>query len=117
MSDDFNILTEKDKKDVSYGLCVLGQTAIGATLGSMAGGQTLLGATGGAVWGLFTCRHLAEPIKRKLFSQHARLTEHEFKQALLATKRQYPNITKDQALKILSRARVEAAKKSSTFRC
>jgi len=66
MADDFNIITEEDKSHLSYGLCVLGQMAAGATLGSIAGGQTLAGAAAGTVWGLFTCRYLAEPIKRKL---------------------------------------------------
>lgn len=76
--DDFNVFTDEDKRSVAYGVCALGQVAIGATVGSIAGGQTLLGAAGGAVWGLFTCRYLQEPIKRKLFSENGRLTEYDF---------------------------------------
>ena len=117
MAEEFNILTAQDKQNVSYGLCVLGQTAIGASLGSLVGGQTLLGAAGGAVWGLFTCKHLAEPIKRKLFSQTGRLTEHEFKQALLAAGQQFPGISKSQALGLLASARIEAVKKPNQYRC
>lgn len=117
MSDDFNLITEQDKTHISYGLCVLGQTAIGATLGSMAGGQTILGAAGGAVWGLFTCKHLAEPIKKRLFSQSGRLNEHEFKLVLLAAKRQFPHATKSQLLGLVSEARVQAANTPRKFQC
>lgn len=117
MEDDFNIITEQDKKHVSYGLCVLGTMAAGATLGSMAGGQTLLGAAGGTVWGLFTCRYVAEPIKQRLFSQNGRLSESEFRQVLAAAKRQFPLATKAQLLDLVANSRVEARRFPSKYQC
>ncbi|HTL45447.1 MAG TPA: hypothetical protein VL262_13980 [Vicinamibacterales bacterium] len=116
MADDFNIITEEDKSHLSYGLCVLGQMAAGATLGSIAGGQTLAGAAAGTVWGLFTCRYLAEPIKRKLFSQNERLSDQEFKQALTAARRQFPLATKAQLLDLIGNARLEASRFPSRYR-
>jgi hypothetical protein len=117
MPDDFNIFTEEDKQHVAYGACVMGWVAVGATLGSMAGGQTLLGAGGGAVWALFTCKYLQQPIKRKLFSSSTRLTEHEFRQALIAVKSQFPNVSKQGALDILAAARREASKDPRRYVC
>lgn len=117
MSDDFNLVTEQDKKHVSYGLCVLGQMAVGATFGSIAGGQTLAGAAGGTVWGLFTCKYLAEPIKNKLFSQHQRLSEQEFKLVLGAAKRQFPLAKKSDILALIAHARVESARSPAKFQC
>lgn len=117
MADNFNIITEQDKKHLSYGLCVLGTMAVGAMFGSMAGGQTLIGAAGGTVFGLFTCRHLAEPIKRKLFSQNGRLSEPEFKQVLVAAKQQFPLATKAQLLDLIANARLEAKRFPSKYRC
>jgi hypothetical protein len=117
MADDFNIITEQDKKHISYGLCVLGTMAVGATFGSIAGGQTLLGAAGGTVWGLFTCKYVTEPIKQKLFGQNARLSESEFKQVLIAAKRQYPHATKAQLLDFIASARLEAKRFPSKYQC
>src|SRR5262245_18922501 len=107
MADDFNIITEQDKKHVSYGLCVLGSMSVGAAFGSL-GGQTLLGAVGGTVLGLFTCMYVAEPIKRRLFSQIGRLSDKEFKQVLAAAKRQFPLATKAQLLDLIAIARLES---------
>jgi hypothetical protein len=117
MADDFNIITEQDKTHVAYGLCVLGQMAVGATFGSIAGGQTLLGAAGGTVWGLFTCKYLAEPIKSKLFSQRGRLSDNEFKQVLAAAKRQFPLATKAQLLGLIVQARGESARSPGKYQC
>lgn len=118
MAEDFDVITEQDKKHISYGLFVLGQIAAGATLGSIAVGQTLIGAAGGTVWGLYSCKYLAEPIKRKLFSQNRRLSDHEFKQALSAAKRQFPSATKrDDLLALIAQARAEAAKLPEKYQC
>lgn len=117
MAEDFNIFTEDDKKHVSYGLCVLGMTATGMTLGSMAGGQTLLGGVGGTVWGLFTCKHLAEPIKQRLFSQSSRLTDAEFKQVFVAARRQFPFATKNQLFDLIMNAKLEGRRFPSRYQC
>jgi hypothetical protein len=117
MADDFNIITEQDKAHVSYGLCVLGHMASGATLGSLAGGQTVLGAVGGTVLGLYTCKYLAAPLKKKLFGQAGRLSEPEFKQVLMAAKREFPHATKSQLLDLIANARVEAKRTPSRYQC
>lgn len=117
MADDFNIITEQDKTHVAYGLRVLGQMAVGATFGSIAGGQTLLGAAGGTVWGLFTCKYLAEPVKSKLFSQRDRMSDNEFKQLLAVAKRQFPLATKAQLLSLIVKARAASARLPGKYQC
>lgn len=115
--DDIRVVTEQDKKHIAYGLCVLSVTGVGATWGAAAGGQVLLGAAGGAVAGLFSCRHLYEPIKRKLFSRHGRLSEEEFRLALIAAQREFPFASKPQLLDLIAGARIEAAREPSKYRC
>ena len=117
MADDFSLFTEEDKNHASYALCVLGHMAVGATLGSMAGGQTLLGAGGGTVWGLFNCRYLSQPIKRKLFSQRERLSDWEFRQVLTAAKREFPLATKPQLLGLITQIRLDSYRSPGQFKC
>lgn len=117
MADDFNIITDQDKKHISYGMCVVGTMAVGTTLGSMAGGQTLLGAVGGTVWGLFNCKYVAEPLKRKLFSQHTRLSDQEFAQVLRAARQQFPHASKAQLLDLIASARLEAKRQPGKYQC
>jgi hypothetical protein len=70
--DDFNIISEQDTRDLSYGSCVAGSALTGLAVGRILGLQGLLaGAAAGLALGLLTCRHLQEPIKRKLFSDEA----------------------------------------------
>jgi hypothetical protein len=116
MSDEFQFFTEQDKRSMAYWSCVGGTTLIGAGMGSLAGGQTLPGAAGGLVWGLFTCKYLQEPVKKKLFGQ-ARMSEAEFKQALAAVHRQYPRMSKGDALGLLATARQTAARNPGQYRC
>lgn len=117
MSDDLNVLTDEEKKHMSYRLCVLGTGALGATFGSIAGGQTLLGAAGGTVFGLFSCKLVAEPLKRKLFSQNTLLTEPEFKLVLAGAKRQFPFATKLQLLELMANARMESRRAPTKYQC
>lgn len=117
MSENFNILTEEDRLSMAYRMCVLGQVGIGATLGSIAGGQTLLGAAGGAVWGLWTCKYLKEPIKQKLFGSTHAMSELEFRQALAAAKMSNPKVSKNQALEILATARHDASRAPAKYQC
>ncbi len=114
--DDVRVITELDRKHVAYGLCVLGFTGVGASWGA-AGGLVLLGAAGGAVAGLYSCRHLSEPIKRKLFSRTGRLSEDEFRLALIAARREFPFASKPQLLNLIADARIEAARVPSRYRC
>lgn len=116
VDDDFNIFTEDDKRSTAYRLCVMGHMAIGATMGSLAGGQTLLGAAAGTAWGLFTCKALQEPIKKKLFSSAEPLTESELKQALSAVKQEFPFLTKKEALEVIAGARIDAVRNPAQYR-
>jgi hypothetical protein len=115
--DDIRVVTEQDKEHVAYGLCVLGLAGVGATWGAAAGGQILLGAAGGTVVGLFSCRHLHEPIKRKLFSRNGRLSEEEFRLTLIAAQREFPFASKTRLLDLIAEARIEAAREPSRYRC
>ncbi len=117
MDDDFNVITEQDRTHISYGLCVLGTMAVGATLGSMAGGQTLLGAAGGTIWGLYACRYVTEPIKRKLFSRNERLSEQEYLRVLVGARHQFPHATKAQLRDLIAAARLEAGRVPSQYQC
>lgn len=117
MDDSLELFTEKDKEHAAYGLCVLGWVATGATLGSLAGGQTFLGVAGGAAWGLFTCRYLTEPLKRRLFSYSERLSEDEFRQVFTAAKRQFPFAAKGELLDAIAQSRVEFTRSPTRFRC
>jgi hypothetical protein len=117
MSEDLNVITNDDKRHLAYGLCVLGTMATGATLGSMAGGQTLLGAAGGTVFGLFACKQMSAPIKSKLFSRRQRMSEQEFKQALLGARHQFPNATKAQLLNLLASSRLETTRQPAKYQC
>jgi hypothetical protein len=117
MTENFNIITEQDKKHASYGLCVLGNMAVGATFGTMAGGQAIAGAAAATVFGLFACPYVAESIKQRLFSQNGRLSESEFLQVLGAAKRQFPLASKAQLLDLIADARREATRFPSKYQC
>lgn len=109
--DDFNILTEEDKNRVSYGVCVAGSTIVGIGVGRFLGVQGVLaGAVAGAAWGLLTCKHLQAPIKRKLFSPLAQLSDHELTSTLRAIRAQHPQISKAKAMDLLARARFEISR-------
>jgi hypothetical protein len=81
--DDFTIITDEDKADVSYGACVAATTLTGVAIGRFAGLQGLLVVGGaGLVAGLLACRYMEEPIKQKLFGGAGALTDDELAQAL-----------------------------------
>lgn len=104
--DDFNIITDEDKTDLSYGACVLGTTLTGLAVGRFAGVQGLLAGGGvGLAIGLLTCKTLSGPIKKKLFSQTGRLSDHELAQALQAVRQQTSVTRKSDAMLLLSLAR------------
>jgi len=117
MAENFSIITEQDKKHIAYGLCVMGNMAVGATIGSIAGAKTLLGAAAGTVWGLFACPYVAKSIKQRLFSKNGRLSESEFLQVLGAAKRQFPLASKAQLLDLIADARREATRFPSKYQC
>jgi hypothetical protein len=82
---DDDLFSDDDKRSAAYRACMVGAVGAGVGSGVMVGRwlgvQGLLaGAAAGAVLGLVvglkTCPRLAEPIKRKLFTQ-APLTEKE----------------------------------------
>ena len=117
MSDDFNIFTDEDKQHAAYGMCVAGAALTGVAFGRFAGvqGILVLGAAG-AAYGLLTCKHIAEPIKRNLFSQNGKLSESEFRQVLAGAKEQFPFATKAQLLDLVATARREAIQSPAKYR-
>lgn len=115
--DDFNILTEEDKTRVSYGVCVAGSTIVGIGVGRFLGLQGVLaGAAAGAAWGLLTCKHLQAPIKQKLFSPLAKLSDHELTSALRAIRSQHPRLSKAKAMDMLAQARFEISRNPRQYR-
>ena len=116
MTDDFTILTEKDKKHVAYGLCVLGTAATGATFGSIAGGQTLPGFLIGGVAGLLMCKTVAKPLKQYLFSSRP-MSETQFQSLASQTQRAYPRLAREQVLDLLAASRLAAMKSPRKYRC
>ena len=117
MDQDFQILTEQDKKHSAYALCVIGATAAGATFGSVAGGMTIPGALGGAVMGLLMCRVVENPLKRKLFDASARMTPQEFRLLAMQTARTNPKLSRVEVLDLLAAAKVSAARAPNVYRC
>ena len=116
MSDSFNILTDADKRDISYGACVAGSALIGAGVGRFLGLQGLLaGAGAGLVIGLMACPKLQEPIKRKIFSQNARLTDQELTQAMAVVRSETPVTSKSDAMYLLGVARQQYASNPGAF--
>jgi hypothetical protein len=108
--DDFTILSEEDKSHISYGACVAGMTLTGMAVGRFVGLQGVLaGGVAGAAFGLLTCKHLQEPIKRKLFSPTATLSDHELSSALRAIRTQRPLVRKHEAMDMFARIREEIA--------
>ncbi len=116
MADDFTILTDRDKKHVAYGLCVLGTAAIGATFGSIAGGQTLPGFLIGGVTGLFMCKTVDKPIKQYLFGSRP-MSEMQFQSLASQTQRAYSRLTREQVLDLLAASRLAAMKSPRKYRC
>ena len=78
-------------------------------------GGVIAGAVGGAALGLLACKVLQDPIKKKIFSAAARLTDHEILMALRALRVQQPNISKEDALNLLARIRLEATKNPAKY--
>ncbi|MBZ9936352.1 hypothetical protein LB518_08605 [Mesorhizobium sp. BR1-1-16] len=115
--DDFEVLTEDDKRHVSYGMCVLGTMAVGATFGSFLGGLTLVGAVGGTVAGLLMCRTIEQPLKRQLFGANTRMSEGDFLNLARQTKRQFSNLSRGQVLDLLAASRIAAARDPGRYRC
>ena len=114
--DNFNIFTEKDKSDISYGACVAGSALVGAGVGRFLGLQGLLaGAGAGLIIGLISCRKLKEPIKKKIFSKNSRLTEHELSIALSVIRDETGVSSKSDAMFLLGVARQEFASKPGAY--
>lgn len=117
--EDFVFLTEEEKSTAAYRACVAGSAGVGMTYGSFAGGvlgagvgsapAALLGGLVGFGLGLAVCPHLKEPIKKKLFSAHAPLSDQELLSAMQAVQFQHPHITKKDALHLLAQLRADAA--------
>lgn len=114
--DEFHILTEKDKNHIAYGLCVGSFTLTGMAVGGFGGLKgVLVGGAAGFLMGLAACPYLEEPIKRKLFSPTAQLSDEEFLSALRAIRDQEPFISKSEAMDLLAEVRHEIARQPQKY--
>jgi hypothetical protein len=117
MSDlNFNIFTEKDKENISYGACLGGSALTGMAVGRFVGVQGIIvGGIAGLAIGLMTCQRLTPAIKQKLFSVHTRLSDRELLQALQAVREQKPGIGKSEAMDLFAAARSEIFRSPSRY--
>jgi hypothetical protein len=117
--DDFNILTDKDKQDISYKACVGGAIMIGAAVGRFAPVQpfgVLAVAAAGLALGLLTCKRLSQAIEHKLFSQNDTLNDQELLQTLRILRDETGVASKSDAMRLLSHIRFEAYQKGQSLK-
>ena len=104
--EDFDVLTEEDRRDMSYGLCVGALVLVGSAVGRFIRLNGLLFSSAkGLATGLRACRELAPAIERKLFSSGDRLTDAELLSALVVVRNLTGVATKADAMYLLGRAR------------
>jgi hypothetical protein len=116
MSDDFNVLSQKDRQDMSYAACIGGSVLIGAAVGSMLALPGMLaGAAEGLAVGLLTCRRLSPAIERKLFSRTERFSERELTTVLKAVRDQTGASSKSDAMYLLRHVRIVALAEGETL--
>lgn len=114
--DDFNLFTEQDRQDISYGACVGGATLVGAAVGRFGMLPGLLAGAGvGLAIGLLTCRKLSPSIERKLFSKNQGLTDQELLQVLKIVRDETGAQSKSDAMYLLGYARVAMAKNGESI--
>ena len=107
----FDIFTEKDRKDISYGACVAGAAITGVSVGRILGLQGIAaGGAAGLVVGLVTCKKVAPMIEKKLMNNEP-MSEGEVGGLLKMIRDETGSKTKAAAMNILShmRAAVQAA--------
>ena len=114
----FAISSEEEKGSAAYRVCVVGSAGVGMAYGSFAGGvlgagvgsapAAQLGGLIGFGMGLAACPHLKEPIKMKLFSTRAPLTDHELMSSMQAVRSIHPQITKKDAIQLIAELRSDA---------
>ncbi|EIC28955.1 MULTISPECIES: hypothetical protein [Methylomicrobium] len=115
--EDFNILTDKDKQDMSYKACVGGAILMGAAVGRLGMLPGLLaGAATGLAFGLLTCKRLSPAIERKLFSQNERLNDQELLQTLRILRDETGVTSKSDAMRLLGYVRFEANQKGQSLK-
>ena len=108
--DDFNLFTQKDRQDISYGACIGGSVLIGAAVGRVAMLPGLLaGAATGLAIGLLACKRLSPAIERKIFANNERLTDGELASVLKVLRDQTGVQTKSEAMYLFSQARAAAS--------
>jgi hypothetical protein len=108
--DDFTFLTEKDRRQDAYLLCVGGTTLIGlATGAALAVPGMLAGAAEGLAVGLLTCRRLSPVIERKLFSRTESLSDRDLLTVLKVVRDAGGVRTKSEAMYLFSQVRTALA--------
>lgn len=115
---DFNILTERDKNNVSYTACLGGSALTGMAVGRFLGLQGLLaGGAGGLVIGLMACKRLSPLIKQKFLNPNVSLTERELVESLQAVREVKPGINKSEALQLFAAVREEVGRQPAKYSC
>jgi hypothetical protein len=115
--ENIEVLSEEDKQSVAYHMCVGATTIVGAAVGAPAGpGGVVAGGAVGLAIGLKACPYLATPVKKKIFSSKAKLTEKEVVAALRAIRLQQPGMSKSDALNWLAAVRQDVAQKPMKYR-
>lgn len=114
--DDFNVVSAKDRQDLSYLACVGGMALVGAAVGRFGALPGLFaGAATGLAIGLLTCKRLSPAIEKKIFSSKERLSDAELLSALRVVRDQTGVQTKSEAMYLLSQARTAAAAGGSSL--
>lgn len=105
--DDFNLLTTKDRQDMSYALCLGGATIGAVAIGRFVGlPGVIAGAATGLAIGLLTCKRLTPVIEKKLFSTTDSLTDHELLTVLRLLREETGVRSKSDAMYLLSQVKV-----------
>jgi hypothetical protein len=112
----FDIFTEKDRKDISYGACVAGAAITGVSVGRILGLQGIAaGGAAGLVVGLVTCKKVAPIIERKLMNNEP-MSEGEVGGLLKMIRDETGAKTKAAAMSVLSHMRAAVQAAGGSFR-
>ena len=107
--DDFALLSEEDKQNGAYVVCVFGTTVSGLLVGAYSRSpfnMLLLGGAGLAL-GLKACKLpiVQDALRTKISSSNSKLTDNEILTALRAIRQEHPGISKSDAMGILAEVR------------
>lgn len=116
--EDFSLITEQDRRDISYAACVAAPTVVGLAYGSAVPlpGGAIAGAAYGLMIGLLACKRLSPLVERKLFSKADSLSDAELSGVLIAIRDQTGVENKSDAMYLLTQARAAAISRHERVR-